>query len=251
MKKIIGIISLILILIIHLTGCDDFQKYLGEHPDLHVIATNSLLGVLGHQGDDIQILEEDHYGRKLFSFLGGTTNSENYILAVLISQKTTKTDSYFYDNINFIICELDNYTKVDKDTILQYFTSEQIEVLKQINDWDKETGSQKLFKVHITRKKIDKIPIRIQRKAFEKVSNDYHATYSVPLTTDASGKTLYYMRGMKYDDKTREYFFTKSYLLMFDKNQKIIEGTGIMEITDLWNYQQKLKEFKVINNWDY
>lgn len=232
-------------------SCDDTQKYKGKYLELQVIANNSILGVTGYESDKVFILEEDDFGRKMFCFIGSSSNGK--VLSVLISQKTTKTDSYFFDGINFIMCEENDaeYTlQIDKNIVYENFTNKELEELKFNNDWGKDIDEQKLFSVKINKNKNDTISTNNQRKAFETVSDDFHGSYSNLLTTDKDGKSLYYMRGYKYDDNLQDYIFTKPYLFMFNKDGTLIDKTGIEELVDLWNYQEQLLKFKEINSWD-
>ena len=70
-----------------------------------------------------------------------------------------------------------------------------------------------------------------------------------PLTTDKDGKTIYYMGGGTYNEDSKTYTYTTPYLFMFDKKGKVISETGVMEITDIDDYSEQLREFKELNNW--
>lgn len=250
MKKLFALL-LASIIIISLSGCDDHLKYKGNNPELQVVATNSLLGISGHETNQIIIFEKDEFGRVMFSFFNGANSGDEDVLAILIAQKTTNQDAYYYDNKNFILCGVKTNQTVDKDFVLQHFSNQQLETLKKENDWNKEINEQKLFKVKITRKKSDNISTQRQRKVFESVSPDFHSGYSITLTTDKNGNTIYYMRGMHYDEKTGDYIPKKSYLIMFDADKRVNKTTGIAEIHDLWNYQQELENFKEANDWSF
>jgi len=243
MKKFVLII-LVICVVLFLSACDPTMRYKEENPELHVIATNSLLGVSGYENDSVFVLEHDDYGRTMFSYTGASTNGS--VLAILISQKTNEKDSFFYDNVNFIFCEANEY-KATKDIIINYFTEKELEKLKQTNDWNKEINENKLFKVPITRIKSIYLEMQEELAAFQKVSEDYHRGYSVPVTLGSDGKILYYMIGMKHEEQG--YSKSGAYLFMFDKDGEVLEETGITEVIDVWNYQEQLKEFKEANNW--
>lgn len=253
MKRIISFLMAISIVLVA-TSCDCFSCYKGNNIELWTVALNSLLGVSGFESDGILILEEDNFGRRMFAYNGYSSNG--HILAVLISQKTTDDKSYFIDGVNSVICQIeqDYPTKpIDEGLISEHFTKEQLDKLKEENDWNKEIDEGKLFGVKITRMKPDPVPIRKQRKAFSTASdeNDFDSGYSTLLATDKNGKLLYYMRGNRYNDEKDDYEFTKSYLVMLDKNGNLIEETGIEELKDLWNYREQLKKFKESNNWSF
>ena len=258
MKKL-HVIVILLIITTSLYGCVFPLIYRGEYPELHAIAIHSLLGVSGYDNDRIAILEEDGFGRVMFSYLGYANTAsgvDHRIFAILIGQSMTEIDSCFYDNINYIICEIDGsvyngFTVVDTDFVMKHFTDEQVEGLKLENDWNMELDRNKFFKVSNTRERTTPLPISTLRKAFENVSHDFHASYATFLTMDKNGNLLYFMRGKKPDSKNGDYFFTQSYLFMFDNDGKLVRDTGIMELTDLWNYRAQLKSFKEANNWSF
>lgn len=250
MKKVFAFL-LVTVIIISLSSCDDHLKYKSNNPELQVVATNSLLGISGHETNQIIIFEKDEFGRVMFSFFNGANSGDEDVLAILIAQKTTNQDAYYYDNKNFIICGVKTNQTVDKDFVLQHFSKEQIDRLKKDNDWNKELNEQKLFKVKITRKKSDNISTQRQRKVFESVSHDFNTGYSIPLATDKNGKTIYFMRSFERDEKAGRYSATDSYLIMFDADKRVNKTTGIAEIHDLWNYQQELENFKEANDWSF
>ena len=252
MKKIV--ICLLMCLITLLTACDDINTYKENNPELQVIATNSLLGVFGGDFDKVSKLEEDDYGRTLFVFEGEV--DDGIVLAVLISQKNTSEKSYYYDNTNYIICKIEyaEYLKpLNLDLVKKHFTDNEIQELKDDNDWNTELKEDKFFEIEITRKKHEIISEKKQKQVFENLTKtkDYDAAYSTPLTTDKKGKTIYFMTQHSYDSKTDMDYWGKSYLVMFDSSGEVIDDTGTQEIQDRWNYLNDLKEFKEANGWSF
>jgi len=263
MKKLL-FFALIILLLLAPTGCvptgcqPDPLRYNGKYPELHVVATNSILGVLGQDADNILVLDEDDFGRVMFAFTGDTSHEE--VIAVLVAQKTTKTHSYFYDGANDIFCPLRVAWpyKLTRDLVSERFTDEQIAQLKQDNDWNKEIDDSKLFKAEITIKKNnDIVPWSKRVAAYEQASPigevtfDDHYSYNALLTTDADGKSIYYIRGRLYVSGAKSFVFTGSYLFMFDKDGTLIDKTGTEEVTDFWNYHDQLRRFKEINGWRF
>jgi len=255
MKRLLFFMLTIFILVA-LTGCEpDPLYYRGKYPELHVVATNSILGVLGRWGDNMLVLEEDNYGRVMFAFAG--TSSYEKVIAVLVAQKTTKTHSYFYDGVSNIFCPLGEISpyKLTQDLVSERFTDEQIAQLKQDNDWNQVIDDGKLFGVKITRKKNNRVvPWDNRQKAFTEVApyveiDPYE--YGTLLTTDATEKSIYYMVGRIYDSVSGAVISTESYLFMFGKDGRVINETGTEEVTDFWNYHDQLENFKVVNGWNY
>src|SRR5690554_6153268 len=75
-------------------------EYKGEFPQLYSVATHSILGNLGyadHTDSIITIIEEDGFGRILFSYTEETTT-----YSILILQKSDEVYSYYYEDYNFI-----------------------------------------------------------------------------------------------------------------------------------------------------
>lgn len=241
-----------------LTACDNRFKYRDNDVNLHDIATNSLLGVSAYESNKIFVVETDDYGRKLFAFEGFTSNAtpENgRIFALLVSQKTTETDSYFYDNVNCIFCKFPNlnqYKNIDEEQVKSCFTDEQISTLKSINDWDKPLKKSGMFHIKTTGRKKDYVSDGKLKEAFLMIAtvSEYDNSSIVPLTIDKNGKSIYYIRVKPVDSKRGDYKFSKSYIIMFDKNGKVDTLRGIMEIENVWDYRGQLETFKVTNAWN-
>lgn len=102
-QKMLGSIIIYLGISLLLVACDGRAYYEGHDYDLFSVAVNSLLGVNGYggkgSGPKIQVIEEDNYGRKLFSYLGdGLGNS----YSLLICQKSDDKYAYYYPDFNII-----------------------------------------------------------------------------------------------------------------------------------------------------
>jgi len=77
-------------------------------------------------------LDTDDYGRKLFAF----SNPEGVgIAGVFITQKYDNKYVYYYDNVSYFCT----------DRILEY-SPEQLDALKQANDWNKPLNEEKIIK---------------------------------------------------------------------------------------------------------
>ena len=68
---------------------------------------------------------------------------------------------------------------------------------------------------------------------------------------DNNGNVIFFMRGSYRSVETQRLAHYPSFLFMFDAEGNLVEDTGIMELTDLWDYRNQLREFKEINGWSF
>jgi len=257
MKKLLALV-LVVLMILSLTGCisaNDSSRH------LHVVAHHSLLGVWDDRWEETVILEEDDFGRVMFAFAGSTAMSDRSgssfnILAVLIMQRTTGRHAYFYDGVNVILHEIGGLPPpIASRFVTRYFSEEQLEQLKEENDWNRALDEDRFFRVRVSYRckthYMTDVSRQTKRESLEAVSEGFHSGNSVPLTADRNGNVLYVMRGRSFDWEERKYSVTQSFLFMFNSDGNLIEETGVMELTDLWNYREQLREFKEANGWNF
>ena len=267
MKRVL-VIMLVLLMILSLVGCLHGTAYFGPHLDLQIVAMHSLLGV-GEttRWDGFEVLEEDDFGRAMFAFWGGAMTGGNNpfasfnILAVLISQRTTESHAYFYDGINFILRQVESdETRRPSSSfagafVMEYFTEGQLEQLKEENDWNRELDEDKFFRVPISRRAkgyyMTDISLQMLEGAFAIVSEGFNRNLQSLLTMDRNGNVIFIMRGGSFNSRASEWTFYSSFLFMFDRDGNLIEGTGVKELTDLWDYREELLEFKKANGWSF
>jgi hypothetical protein len=261
-QKILGIIITFLCSITLLTGCDRIVYYSGDDFDLFSVAVNSLLGVNGYgrkgSSPRIELIEEDSYGRKLFSYLG-----DGFVptYSLLICQKSDEKYSYYYPDYNFISAEYKSQELLDNS-----FTIEEINELKELNDWNKEINEEKCVKVEmISKKDLPKITKKKENQfqlLFKKVAkstgykgDDNLYRYAKYCTSDNYGRTLYYVYGIGTDvngegvspnSLSREFHI----VIIFKPDGTIDENICVMELTDIYKYQDGLKRFKELNSWN-
>ena len=253
MKRKLSILILVFFTLITLTGCPyRFKNYYHQDTnDLHSVASNSLLGVRGSFYDIITILEEDDFGRVFFAFV-----VEGRLFSVLISQKTTETHSYFYSGYNFMLTDLRyvplSYSEIFflsseemVDLVHRVFSQEEINEMKLANDWNKEINNNRLFGVEIVRRKNNNaVSERLQRRAYDMIFGGYEisflSSFSILLTTDTDGNSLYVMRGGAD--------FGNLYLVMFDRRNNILATERLL---CQWNYQGQLRKFKLNSGWAF
>jgi hypothetical protein len=254
-KKYFFASIVIFFLVCTLTGCQ-FTGYKGEFPELYTVAVNSLLGMKGYHshGDAIiKLIEEDTFGRKLFSYYEDSYYGEGWpnSFSYLICQKIDGEYVYYYADYNFISKEW-NGLEVP-------FTDEDIGDLKMLNDWGKEINEEKLTQVEISRKK-NEPKVKIERKDFDilfqriakekgrKGDGTMVYPYAFYLTSDAYGRSIYYVTAIHKDIDKED--MELHLVIIFNPDGSFDEDTCIMELKDLYNYQDDLKELKEANNWN-
>lgn len=240
MNKYLSKLKIILIVfVVFLTSCtQDKDDYNGEYPELYSIAINSLLGAEGyHFGErkippNLKVIEEDEYGRKLYTYSEYNTVSA---YSLIISQKSDDDYAYFYPDYNFI-----SKSKGD-------FSGVEIEDLKKKNDWDKGIDVEKCIRVKITRKKglspiDDEDIIELYKKAFGKDALSIKSARQAIwfFIADDYGRSMY----LGYGEN-------KSYCVMLiNPDGSYDEETWLMFLQDPNNYQDELKAFKELNDWN-
>ena len=273
MRKKGAVFILVALMVLLLVSCitPDPRSYDGSHPELYVVAIHSLLGVWGGLREDTLILEEDAFGRVMFAYLGGTeatdANINDSILAILIAQRTTEHHSYFYQGINFVMLEMQERHRrlpasasafFNEDFVMRHFTEKQIERLKSENSWNKPLDADRFFRVPVSRRRKSRymtyVPEEAQQEAYRAVAGGGqlgHPAQSVPLTMDKNGNVIFFMRGRRHDRELQTQVHYPAFLFIFDVDGNLIEDTGVMELTDLWDYREQLREFKEANGWSF
>lgn len=184
--SIFGIIGIIVIalmiggtflgtfLLIYLYITEEFEGYNGDYPELYTVAMESLPDVRGYISFEhfhqpvLVLLAEDGYGRKMFCYTeerdsGSEDKYHRGGVNIVICQYADDTYAYYYADCNYISSALCVGNEVVFPSGQQYpsvitkplndFTEEQIEDLKNANDWGKELDLRKCVKAEISRKK--------------------------------------------------------------------------------------------------
>ena len=256
-KKIVAVGITIFLLICTLTGCNLLLPtgYSGEHPALYTEAVNSLLSVIGwhsHGDSRVKIMEEDAFGRVLFSYYDDNSYyCGERIIGYLICQKVDETYVYYYPDYNYILNE---WNHVDIP-----FSVEEIEDLKTKNDWGIEINEEKFIKYEITRKK-KKPNVEIEKKDFKALIKKYAKEHerivddSIPspstvyLTSDSYGRMLYFVSGNLRDPYKEKIILILA--IIFNPDGSYNEETCVLELNDFYHEQDRLKEFKELNGWN-
>ena len=238
----------ILIVIMITTGSSCFTIYdlpfmvspyddRNNHPELFSIAINSVLGTRGRGGNgadrlQITVIEEDNFGRKMFLYFEMKVISR---YSLHISQTSDDQYVYFYPDFNFISGPTDE------------FSIEEIEELKRKNDWNMEIDLSKSVKVEIVREK-GKGPLTqtqmssLYNKVFLGEDNYNFPSSYIFLTTDDYGRSIYLGIGRPS--------IGRYVVMLFGPDSSYDENKSYFELTDLFSYQEELKQFKELNNWN-
>jgi len=234
------------ILVLFMTGCGSSDvAYSGDYPELFTVAISSLLGArgygLGHGTQpDIELLEEDRYGRQLFSFHEDTRVIS---FSLIISQKVDNGYVYFYPHYNFIVLS------GDAPWLHMEEFEDEIAALKEVNNWNQPMDCSECVRVKVVRQKEDgPISDRILRRAYNHALGDDAQgglgvmNLIVFFRTDAYGRSIYFATGT---------FSSERFVVMlFQPDGSFDEVKGIMELQDTQNYQSQLRDFKELNDWN-
>ena len=244
---------LIICVLMFLAACSTQVEimYEGDYPELFSTAVYTILGARGyipiptmrrntHDPPRIEILEKDNYGRVLFRYGDG-----NYFAGVslVIMQKADGEYAYFYPYYNVVSTSIPN--------IMDEF--------KEANSWNKELSDESKFeRVRITRQKEDG-PI-----SDEQLINVYRDIFPITNSTDRQilSNDVFFIRTDNYGRSI--YFFTWGiwvgvndnvyeetyYTVFFQTDRSFDIETGMLEITDRYNYQTELRLFMEANGWN-
>ena len=256
-KRLVVVGITIFLFFCTLTGCNLLLPtgYSGEHPALYTEAVNSLLSVLGwhsHGDSRVKIMEEDAFGRVLFSYYDDKSDyCGEDIFAYLICQKVDETYVYYYPDYNYILNE---WNHVDIP-----FSEEEIEDLKRKNDWGKEINEEKFIKYEITREK-KKPNVKIEDKKFQAIFNKVAMNhgrivdestiypYTRYLTSDSYGRMIYYAEASLPNNHIEGIGYILA--IIFNPDGSYDEETCVLELNDFYHEQDRLKEFKELNGWN-
>ena len=211
--------------------------YHGDYPELYTVAINSILGARGvahHEGDydsEITIIDVDDYGRTMFLYF---ENNAVSTYSIVICQTSDDKCTYSYPDYNFISAEENQFSGLE------------IEALKELNDWNTELNPGKCDVYEIVRRKhlgpIDETTLLDFYKQVLKGDSYGFRSSLYFLTTDNYGRSIYLGRGRATSNRY--------VVLLFASDGTYDTERCVMELTDLYSYQDDLKEFKGNNDWN-
>ena len=245
MKKILLIISLLLITVLASCG---YSGYTGSHSDLYTEAINSVPWLNGHSwGADficdphIEIIDEDQYGRIMFTYREKYySGADISFSALIICQGSNEKEVFYYEDENYIVKKQAVYSQN-----LEKFTEEEIENLKANNDWNKKINYDKCVRKEITKIKPE-IPKKVEIE--NQIVNEFNlidGEYSlyVDFLTNNQDNSKYIIYGYIITNEQENICFIG-----------LVEKGDFLELktiipSDAYEYKTEFIEFKRINNW--
>ena len=278
MKKIarfICVIVLCIIVLCGITACKPY-RYKGNHVELFSVAVNNLFGARGYQVFEsydydpfIEVLETDDYGRTLFFFtqdtggFWGITDGGAFGTAIFIMQKSDDEFVYYYQDDCYIPHRMPKGLTSIPDDYREGLPEEQIETLKERNDWNKEMNLSKCTKAVIS----DQAPLGSLKesecepalKAYAKQNgykgDDTLFRYAFLYNVDSYGRELYYVYAIGRDvlgegvsPTSQARHFELAMIFEADKSCPI---ENICEVSsDSLDYYEKIIELKKLAHWN-
>jgi len=268
---------------ISLTGTPSSYGYVGEHIDLSTEVKNSILGAEYGWESEIYVIDEDSLGRRMFVFLGtastvsgGPYETYGRLLGILIVQYSDKEYVYYYPDNNFLLFKYEDWFSEyprypNTEALLKEFAdnpdiADEVERLKVLNDWEKPLNASKLTRVTLSRWDKDKdtkdglvseqsmlwvFDQIVEKSGLTEVGNsrNYISNSFHYLTSDDYGRHIYYLDLRRSSEYIEDHEPLASYVIMFNADGSVDLVYGVMELKDLWNYQDELRAFKKQNNW--
>ncbi len=236
-------------------------EYGGEHPDLYTVAINNIFGAQGyhHNGEVpfdpyIEIIETDSQGRVLFLY----DESNDFGTALVIMQATDGEHVFYYQDDCYYPYAYSEPTPYDaKYTDL--FTEEEIDALKELNDWNEPLNTAKYTSATIAYRKGEGA-LELDDDDFEEAIRAYADTlgyldddtlyrYHEYCGRDKYGKEIYYVyaigdyalgEGVSPDSST--HYFNLALIFNADGSCPLSNIYEIAEETNLYNYIRAFKD---------
>lgn len=231
-----------------LSSCG-YRGYSGKHSDLYSVAIHSVPWTNGFSwGADfecdpqIRIIEEDHYGRTMFTYYEKYYKGADVSFSTLIiCQYSNEEEVYYYEDINYIVKEQSLYSPNPNE-----FSDEEIEYLKSINDWNKEINYDKCVRKEIAKeKKKLSNEKEIKRLIIDELAlvDGEDALFFMDYLTSSADESKYIVYGnIRKDEKSRILFIG---LVEDGEDTKI----NVFIPSNVYDYQAELVEFKKSNHW--
>lgn len=277
MKKIVQFICVIVLItavLLGMTACFPYH-YKGNHIELFSVATNNLFGAKGYKVFEfadfhpfIDVLETDDYGRTLFFFTEDTgqlspTSGSAFGTAIFVMQKSDDEFVYFYQDDCYIPYRMPKELNAVPENYRDDLPKEQIEKLKEHNDWNKEINLEKCTKAEISdRDPSGKLKASLCEpiiKAYAKQNgykgNDKLFRYDIFCNADSYGRELYYVYGIGTDvlgegvsptSKIQYYEFA----VIFTPDNSCSLETICEVSSDSLDYYEKIVNLKKTAHWD-
>ncbi len=250
MKKALLVLC-ILYLMTSIVSCDFRPNYYnGTNAGAYYELLEYNLPGMGNRAT-ICVLEEDAYGRIMFSCLANNAPDFHSDFSYGICQKKTDTQIYYYEDICILYGESE-----------EAITQDQINAWKKKNDWNTELQIEKCVERELVgikaydRRSVNPEPslssIEELCAAYLESDSDTVSHLVYYGATDRFGRQVIYLKETKYKSKKSldQVEYTKTWILMMGENISVDQW--IMEIDD-WvceNYQVCITTIKEANNWN-
>lgn len=255
MKKLkCGLICIIIAIgiLFGVTGCERRPEYYGSYVNLNTVVLNSVIGLYSLEDSRIELMDQDDFGRQMFIYLGNSSvASMQGLIALFICQKADKAYAYYYPDDCFLLYQSDSprwmlHGKKLSDKVFELMSAEDLESLKEKNDWGKPLDETRCDKKPITRRHKEGTVKRDYKLAFYSaigyaITNERVSTGDY-LTSDGYGRHIYYS-GIQPGANGQ---YGINYIVMYYPDGHF----DYIKITDLLNYQDQMKAFKARNNWN-
>ena len=248
------------LLLLQLTGCflllspDDYI-YKGDYPEVLTVAINSIIGTRGYnvseivEFPDILALETDDFGRSLFLYY------EN-VVSLIIIQQNDEEFVYYYPYYNHISIRrlpmgINISDSLSMDDIEKSFTIEAILDFKSKNDWNQPINFDKAIRTEIVTVKND-IDGPINKRSITHTYNTVFGENAIRNPNAVFFITDNYKRSI-YTAIIRDGFAgdgRRTVIMLFQPDGSLDAERGVMELNDLYQYQDDLKAFMEQNEWN-
>ena len=149
--KIVVCILILVVMMLSLIACT--PVYQGLHRELYVVAVNNIFGAHGYSGhgehhydSQIDMIEVDDYGRILFFYNEQDSVGGLYHTAIVIMQYTDRYRNYVYYYQDDCYWPYFGEETPYPAAYRNLFSEEEIDALKELNDWNKKIDLKKCAK---------------------------------------------------------------------------------------------------------
>ena len=161
-KKSVSLCLLLAMCCIFAVSCM-YKGYPGEYTDLYSEAQAELVFAEGYTiyGEifvdaELDVIETDNYGRRLFAYYEHFNNS----ISIMISQMTKDGYVYYHNEFCFVNLKFDNLNEIEnseksfkecaEDIIKKYDIQGTVDLLKHDNDWNKPFDESKMTRTKVS-----------------------------------------------------------------------------------------------------
>lgn len=212
-----------------------------------------VLGAGSSEFESISIIEEDSYGRIMFYYAGVDSNIYKKRLRIIcICQKSSKKYTYYYEDDCFFVCkDLGDWSNVSDILPL---VQDELEELKELNDWDNELDESKMTSAKIVKNFRDKPEYHDGSQHYKtalstiKCSEGYSWDYYI-MCSDKAGRQLILMQEKPNDSTVSDELEDVRTFLVIVSNEEYVSKRELTS-EELYDYRDIIKEFKAANNWN-